>query len=172
MKKIIPVFTLALLGLSFQASAVQNIDGMFGYKLGQTFDNKGQEKAIQDVSLGYIYQLQLPDEKKIDYLDHYYVYTTPQTKKINGFLAIKDYKTNEQCVSAQNTFLAALKETYGTSGSENGPTFIQDKDNSNIGIKIECVDDRLIFNNLDLALTETAIKENAALDNQPVKSPK
>lgn len=170
MKKIIPVFTLALLGLIFQASAVQNIDGMFGYKLGQTFDNKGQEKAIQDVSLGYIYQLQLPDEKKIDYLDHYYVYTTPQTKKINGFLAIKDYKTNEQCVSAQNTFLAALKETYGTSGSENGPTFIQDKDNSNIGIKIECVDDRLIFNNLDLALTETAIKENAALDNQPVKS--
>lgn len=168
MRKIIPVLTLALLGLSFHASAIQNIDGMFGYKLGETFDNKGQEKAIPDISLGYIYQLQLPDEKKIDYLDHYYVYTTPQTKKINGFLAIKDYKTNEQCSSAQKGFLAALKETYGTTGSDKGPTFIQDKDNSNIGIKIECVEDRLIFNNLDLALTETAIKENAALDKQPV----
>ncbi len=171
MKKILPIFTLVLLGLSFQSNAeIQNIDGMFGYKLGQSFDSKGKEKAISDISLGYVYQIQVPDEKKIDYLDKYYVYTTPQSQKINGFLAIKNYGSNEKCVSAQQSFLTALRETYGNNSSDQGPTFIQDKDNKNVGIKVDCVGEGLIFNNLDLNLTEQAIQENSALDKQPVKS--
>lgn len=114
MKKVLSILTLTLLGFSLQANAeIQNIDGMFGYKLGQSFDNKGQKMATSDISLGYVYQLQLPDEKKIDYLDKYYVYTTPKTKKINGFLAVKNYPSNEKCLSAQQSFLTALRDTYG-----------------------------------------------------------
>lgn len=161
---------LALTSTCFASNvyaATSNIDGMFGYKLGQSFDSKGEPKAITDISLGYIYKLQVPEDKKISYFDNYYVYTTPQSKKINGFLALKDYGTDQECLQSQKSFFNAIKETYGTTGIKESEGYIQDKDNSNIGIKIECVQNRLILNNLNISLTEQAIKENSNIENQP-----
>ncbi len=177
MKKIISVLVLTLLSLSFQAfsasnSEFENIDGMFGYKFGQDFDNKGQEKAVTDITIGYTYKINVPEDKQLYVFNNYYVVTTPLTKKINGFLAAEDYRSNAECLSYHKIILTALKNAYGTKGNDEDPNIIHDKDNNDIAIKVECIDNRLFLANLDLALTETAIKENVASYNQSVKSPK
>ena len=175
MKKIISVLVLTLLSVSFQAfsasnSEFENIDGMFGYKFGQDFDNKGQEKSTNYISLGYTYKINVPEDKQLYVFNNYYVVTTPLNKKINGFFAAEDYRSNAECLSYHKIILTALKMAYGTKGNDDNPNIIYDKDNNDIAITVECVDNRLFLANLDLVLTGTAIKEIAALENKIVKS--
>jgi len=145
------------------AHAEGNIDGMFGYKIGADFDSKGAPKALPDDSLGYLYQINPAKQDQLAYVDKYYVFTTPTSHKISGFMAIKDYKDVMECQNSREKLFSSIKGTYGHNQLNDPAGMIKDKDNPERGIKIECSDNRLIFITLDTALIDQGVKEKAKL---------